>query len=269
MGEAKTKSRKRAEILAGEGRCIYCLSPPSSVEHMPPRTMFRGRRRLSGFEFAACESCNLSTRAADATAGLLCRISPTIAVDTEELDEAKKLIRTLDSLAPKVRQEMFHDSNPTQVWTRSREGLFASMHRLELGGKVTATLMAVFGAKLGMALFREHIGRPLAAEGSVFVRHYFNSGLTREEAQRTLSILPGLGELKMGRQGSGKSFNYHYNCDDKCLIAALVAFSDNLFFRVFASDEDIYLCIEGWPRPRQGWSWRIRCDATSLDAPAP
>jgi hypothetical protein len=222
-------------------RCIYCQDFPSSVEHMPPRAMFRGSQRLSGLEFAACEKCNLATRAADAAAGFLCRISPTLAVDDQELNEAKKLMRTLDTLAPAVRSEVFRDSNPSKVWAKGREGLYGSMHRLELQGVVTATLMQVFGAKLGMALFREHIGRPLNLDGAVFVRYYFNAGLSREEARKTLQILPVFGELKMGKQASGRSFNYRYNSDDKGLIAALAAFSDNLFFRIFASDDQIYV----------------------------
>ena len=76
MGEARLKSRSRQEILAGEPRCIYCDAAPSQLEHMPPKAMFRGRVRPSGMEFAACQSCNNGTSAADLVASFVARISP-------------------------------------------------------------------------------------------------------------------------------------------------------------------------------------------------
>lgn len=75
MGQAKLKSKSQQAILKSEARCIYCEEPASTIEHMPPRMLFLKRRRPSGLEFAACESCNHGTKGADAVAALFSRIS--------------------------------------------------------------------------------------------------------------------------------------------------------------------------------------------------
>jgi hypothetical protein len=62
-----------------------------SVDHVPPRAMFRGRRRPKGLEFASCKNCNEGTGRADLVAALLSRVAPD-ARDEEEEAELKKLL---------------------------------------------------------------------------------------------------------------------------------------------------------------------------------
>lgn len=237
MGQARLKSRNRRRILLGEERCVYCLARPSTVEHMPPTSMFPGRQRLSGMEFAACEDCNHSSRAADAAASFFARISPTNVINELELAEARKLIGTLADIAPGFVREVFDESKTTDVWMRGRDSVLGPKKQILADGPVTLTLLHAFSAKLAMALYREHIGRALSVDGIVFARHYLNAGLSRQQAEATLSILPGFGELRQGAKRSGKSFNYRYNTDDRSIVAALVAFNDNFFVRLFATED--------------------------------
>ena len=230
MGEARQKSRHKAQILQGEERCIYCTSPPTTVEHMPPKSMFPNSHRLSGMEFAACLNCNHSTRAADAAASFLARLSPSNVVNEPELQEARKLLRTLTTIAPGFVRELFD-----QRTARGRDSFYGRKRKLILDGPVTHALLRAFSAKLGMALYREHVSEPLPEEGMVFTQHYLNAGLQRDEAEATLKILPALGQLRQGRQSSGRLFNYRYNSDNKTVVAALAAFNDNFFVRVFAT----------------------------------
>ena len=78
MGESRRKSRKGAAIVAAEPRCIYCASPSETVEHMPPRSMFRDKDRPSAMEFGACTACNGATRGADVVASVIARLHPDI-----------------------------------------------------------------------------------------------------------------------------------------------------------------------------------------------
>ncbi|MFC4291248.1 hypothetical protein ACFOWX_02345 [Sphingorhabdus arenilitoris] len=96
--------------------------------------------------------------------------------------------------------------------------------------------MTAFSAKLGMALFREHVGRPMSA-GGVYTQFYFNAGLTRGIAKSTLDILPLVGQLQQGKQYSGRQFNYRYNCDERSITAVFAAFHDNLFVRAIAVED--------------------------------
>lgn len=240
MGEAKRRSRNRAEILAGESRCIYCLSEPQNVEHMPPRSIFGPGQRPSGLEFASCEDCNHASRASDAAASFFARMAPDHVTARDELRKAQGLLGTLSQLAPDFVRELFDRNKEETVWAKGRSKLFGRMHRLTLDGPATTTLMQAFGAKLGMALFREHTGLPLPSGGQVFVQHYFNAGLYRQEIEATVSILPMLGQLAQGRKQSGRLFNYRFNTDEKAILGAFCAFNDNLFFRIFAASDPIY-----------------------------
>jgi len=237
MGEARNKSVSRKAILAGEPECIYCGEQATTVEHMPPVAMFKGKHRLSGFEFASCLQCNHSSRASDAAASFFARISPSNLGPKWEVDEAYRLIGTISQLAPKAIKEIFDPAKTKEVWTKGRDPLLSKMHVLDLDGKVTHSLMQAFGAKLGMGLFYKYCGQRMQTGGAIFSKTYFNSGLTRGEAEAVLSILPSFGELTQGRQRSGRQFNYRYNTDEKGALGALVAFHDNLFFRIFAFQE--------------------------------
>src|SRR5690606_12708638 len=151
--EARRKSRHKAEILRGEARCIYCTAVPSTVEHMPPKAMFPHSRRLSGLEFAACQDCNHSTRAADAAASFFARLAPTNIVNELELEEARKLLRTMTQVAPEFVRELFDDRKATHVWAKGRDSIYGPKRKMELDGPVTHALLRAFSAKLGMALY--------------------------------------------------------------------------------------------------------------------
>lgn len=240
MGEAKRKSRHRSQILASEQRCVYCDALPTTVEHMPPKAIFPKKIRLSGMEYACCEGCNYFSRASDCAAGFLSRLSPTNVIDALELEEAQKLLVTLTKIAPDFVRELFDERKISTVWERGRDPLIGRKKRLQLDGPITQALMRTFSAKLGMALFREHVGKPLPLSGLVFTSHFFNAGLNREEVEATLSILPVRGELRQGKRASGVNFNYRYNTDQRSIIGAFVAINNNLFVRIFAISDKIF-----------------------------
>lgn len=204
---------------------------------MPPISMFKGRMRLSGLEFAACKDCNEGTRAADAAASFFARISPQQFSPQWEIDEGYRLAGTLAQLAPSAVREIFDPAKTERKWIKGRDPIITPKVSLTLDGPVTHALMTVFAAKLGMALFREHVGRPLDENGSVFTQFYFNAGLQRSVAEATLNIMPIPGQLLQGAKSSGRQFNYRYNCDDRSIIFLFAAFHDNLFVRACATSE--------------------------------
>lgn len=199
--------------------------------------MFKARIRLSGLEFAACKECNEGTRAADAAAAFFARISPQQFAPQWEQDEGYSLIGTLAQLAPAAVREIFDPNKNERIWTKGRDPIVTPKRSLILDGPVTHSLMTAFSAKVGMALFREHVGQPLDQGGSVFTQYYFNAGLQRSVADATLNIMPIPGQLTQGTKSSGRQFNYRYNCDNRTIIFAFAAFHDNLFVRVCATNE--------------------------------
>jgi hypothetical protein len=78
MSESSAKKRAHSAVLEACPYCIYCGGevPAASIDHVPPRAMFRGRRRPKGLEFASCKNCNEGTGRADLVAALLSRVAP-------------------------------------------------------------------------------------------------------------------------------------------------------------------------------------------------
>lgn len=202
---------------------------------MPPVGMFRERRRLSGLEFACCLECNNGTRAADLIAAFMARISSTNDVAAWNVGEAYKLIGKIADVAPDVIVEIFSSEKSMPAWMRKPTGLIERVQVIHADGPVLKTLMTVFTAKLGMALYRHHVGSPLPLEGGVYTQFYFNHGLNRAQAEITLKILPVPGKLIQGRHTSAGQFDYRYNCDNKSILMALCGFHSNLHVRVIAT----------------------------------
>lgn len=241
MGEKKRKSRSRQEVLKSESRCIYCSNPATTLEHMPPRSMFKDRDRLSGMEFASCQSCNIGTRAADEIAVLMAHILPFSTNENWQMATMTRMIRTIDQHVPGFHAEFLRPENTKDKWIRGPNGIHRKVKVISADGPILKRHLRVFSAKIGMALYREHIGVALPHDGAVYSTHFLNAGLSQESAEAMLNMMPLPGELRMGKRSSKSQFAYRYNTDEKSIVAALVGFHGNLHCLVIAtSDPDTY-----------------------------
>jgi hypothetical protein len=112
MGESRVKKRAHSGVLESCPSCIYCGGDVAavSIDHVPPRAMFRGRRRPKGLEFASCKGCNEGTGRADLVAALLGRVAPD-AKDDEERTELKRLLEGVANNVPGLLEEMHLDED--------------------------------------------------------------------------------------------------------------------------------------------------------------
>lgn len=237
MGEHQRKSRGRAEILKTEPRCIYCANRPTTIEHMPPISMFRDRDRVSGMEFASCQICNTGTRAADEIAVLMAHILPFGSTEDWQMATMQKMIRTIEQHVPGFHAEFLRPENTKDEWILGPKGIHRRVRIISADGPILKRHLAVFSAKMGMALYREHIGIALPCEGAVYSRHFLNAGLSLKSVEAMLNMMPLPGELKMGKRSSKSQFAYRYNTDQKSIVAALVGFHGNLHCLVIATSE--------------------------------
>jgi len=78
MGQAKQNRATHAQLLTGNPGCIYCAGAAvaTTIEHMPPISMFEGRQRPKGLEFPSCGKCNNGTGHSDLVAAMLARTWP-------------------------------------------------------------------------------------------------------------------------------------------------------------------------------------------------
>ena len=242
MGEARRRSRSRAEVLSLEERCVYCSGVPETLEHMPPRAMFRGKYRPSGLEFGCCRACNEGTSAADLVASFFSRVAKSDDDPKWLLADALDFQHGLNRRAPRVLEEIYHGPR-RNVSVRRPSGLIVRQVQVKVDGPATQAHLSVFGAKLGLALWREHVGAPLPLDGWVTVNSFLNAGLNDAQASSILSVLPGAGELRQGQSVFNEQFAYRYNSDLKTILAALVGFHGNLHFFVMAFSDPRFLDV--------------------------
>lgn len=223
MGEAARRSRHRGEILAGEPRCIYCEGAAETNDHMPPKSMFRGSKRWSGLEFACCQNCNSGTRGAEAVAALLSRI-PVDDINFEEV-EFRKYLGTAEQLNPGLSAQLGKNRRPVIL---QRRGLWFLSNELRLESPIADRAMTVFSAKMGMALFREHVGSALPLHGAVFCSWFANAGLHPKLEDQLLRIMPAGATLTQGKMHAADQFAYRYVSDFQTLLGGLISFHGNL-----------------------------------------
>jgi hypothetical protein len=235
MGEASRKSRKGSQIVAAEARCIYCPSPATELEHMPPRVMFQGKDRPGAMEFGSCKACNNGTGGADVVAAVISRLHPDHGEGSWQDKEIRKLIRPLDKFAPGVREEISSGKHERGWIRRGGFGLMQPAVLVHADGPRLKAYLTIFAAKFAMALYREHVGVALGLDGAVWCQFQLNAGLTQEDVDARVAILPGYETLRQGRKKVGDQFLYRFNTDERSVVAAVAQFHRGLWLTVFAS----------------------------------
>jgi hypothetical protein len=207
---------------------------------MPHRDMFIGKRRPSGMEFAACDDCNRKTGVADLVAAFFARLGQGYTTDTTLITGATQRKGKLAQLAPGFLDEFFQGRRNTTL-LRDKFGILKPYVTFHANGPLAKAYLTVYAAKLGMALYREHIGEPLALSGGVHTAVFLNAGLTQKTGDTILSKMPIYGSLQQGVFFLPEQFGYRFNTDGKSIIAALTGFHSNLhIFTLATSDQQFF-----------------------------
>lgn len=176
MGEARRKKRAHAAILEACPDCIYCGGKrrANTIEHMPPRAMFLGKKRPKGLEFASCESCNAGTSHADLVASLIGRFWPD-PPDEHTRKETRGLFTAVNNNIPGLLSEMSIPDDAEQAAHRHRLGLNAPGGFLRTNGPLVSAHMQTFAYKIGFALYYEVTKKIVPTGGAVAARWFSNA----------------------------------------------------------------------------------------------
>jgi hypothetical protein len=192
-------------------------------------------------EFASCDECNKGTGAADLVASFFARLGQGYTTDTTLLNEAVQRKPILAQLAPGLLEELFRPEKRSAIVNRDALGIIKPYIKFNADGPLAKAYLTVFAAKLGMALYREHVGEPLPFTGGVYTLFFLNAGLAKATGDAMLEKLPMFETLNQGRVCVPDQFAYRYNCDGKSIVAALAGFHSNFHvFIVATSDPDFY-----------------------------
>jgi len=211
MSDSRAKKRAHGRVFEACPNCIYCGGevPAVSIDHVPPRAMFRGRRRPKGLEFASCKGCNEGTSRADLVAALLSRFSPD-ARDEEEKAELKKLLQGVRNNVPGLLEEM-HLGALDQLAAHKRlpqrvEGSF-----VKANGPLVKAHMQTFATKLGFALYYELTSKVVPTGGGVAARWFSNvDRLEGTFPQSVFDVLLPPQTLKQGKLDVSDQFSYQW-----------------------------------------------------------
>lgn len=242
--------KTHAQIRANAKFCVYCYAELNnenySLEHMPPKGMFRASLRIKGLEFGGCKSCNVGTKAADAAVAFFARIDQFgDDVTNWKVREAVKFLKSADDGAPGFSAELFDEGRAKGTVRKTPGGVMVPLTETHTG-PIGQALLNVFAAKLGMAMYHEHVGEPLPPTGGVHGMWFLNAGLSEKTAEGLLKILPVFDTLKAGSQTATNQFAYRYNSDNRSIVAALTHVQNNIhFFTIATATPETY----GFPRP--------------------
>jgi hypothetical protein len=129
---ASNKRKSRAKLLAGTPGCIYCADTAvaTTIEHMPPISLFEGRQRPKGLEFPACEASNNGTGHSDLVAAMLARTWP----DANSPTQRKDVVKIFKAIS-----NMLQEMNPgraSEKLARKQHGLSDDLHPLRADGPI-------------------------------------------------------------------------------------------------------------------------------------
>lgn len=242
MGQSKVKRQTHAALLARGPGCIYCAGETvaTTIEHMPPISIFEGRQRPKGLEFPACEACNNGTGHSDLVAAMLARTWPDDGSETQRKDVAK-IIRAVGNNVPGLLTEMM-PGRAAEKLERKRNNLPNDVHLFRAGSILTRHILT-FAAKLGFALHYEANGVCLPAVGGALVMWFSNlQALNGQIPQDLFNLLPSPSTLQQGKESVADQFacSYATGAGDHMLYFA--SFNNSFAFGgVTASDRSLIL----------------------------
>lgn len=155
--------------------CVYCggTEPAVQADHVPPKAVFKLRRRPQGLEFSACAACHKGTRNTDAVAALTARSWPNLDTD-EERDELRRLMGGVLRNVPPVADELHRGfSFPSEVPPDVTAALDGE-EVIAMDFTVRRAVLDAFGARVALAMHYDLTGNALSERGGVWVRTYTN-----------------------------------------------------------------------------------------------
>lgn len=181
------KAIRRAKFFSEHPSCIFCGgdTPATTIEHCPPRGMFRERVWPDGFEFPACAACNGGTSDADLLVAFLKRCADP--GDTVQATNAAGTILATKKQLPEVLQQM-GGARSSAIEARRLNRRFGThpgpgeLHRdvspMPLP-KEAHTAIPAFGGKLAKGIYYMKAREAFSSNGCLLLHWFTNTELVR------------------------------------------------------------------------------------------
>lgn len=191
--------------------CCFCGGSvgAETVEHAPPRVLFRDKKRLKGLEFPACKRCNNGTSDLDQVAALFCLTMGAALNPDMDSEYWEKIFLGVKNNSPEVIDYLARDVEP-HFWDlgERRETLIRS----KINRKLFHHYLNPWAAKLTYAIWYEVTGTAIDEEIVVYINWLTNEKIMRDGVPEGLfDIAPHGGALQNGKLESSDQFMYRSN----------------------------------------------------------
>ena len=175
-----TRSEQRTKFLSAHPLCAFCggLRAATTIEHCPPRSLFQFKQWPEGFEFPACEECNLGSGDDDAAVAMLARLSPDGSTGNED-GRITGLMYNVNRQFPGSVAKMM----PTHTQSRQRNREFGikpgpgQLHQDVAPATLPdelKTAVNIVARKLALAIYFREAGAIFPATGTLAMNWFTN-----------------------------------------------------------------------------------------------
>ncbi len=220
MGGPKPKA---SAFTAAHHLCIFCggHEAATTLEHCPPRSLFRARQWPEKFEFPACQACNGGTSDDDLMIAFLAQLDPH--GEPETLTKGKGLMRAVNKQFPGFLGLMFRQSAVEARAKARRLGLSPAPGRThqQMGianvPQATHACVEKLADKLTRALYYLHAGCIFPRDGGIQLRWFTNAQLLQHGHIDVLEVLKDMDGVSLPLKRNGRDlrdqFDYLYSVD--------------------------------------------------------
>lgn len=216
MGQARMR---KLRIQQGNHKCIFCggLTKAETVDHVPPKVLFREKIWPEGFEFPACLSCNSKTSDNDLIVGVMARM-------TRDGDNLTGLLKNLKKQKPKLLPQMVKMSASEARRSVKQLGLVkpAGLTYREVGVVNITDDMRIavktLASKLSKAIYFLMTEQIFPSNGGILFYWFTNAQLHQHGYIYALDALAHFRyqtkELKRANSSLRDQFDYRYSVTD-------------------------------------------------------
>lgn len=233
--------------------CCFCGGTvrATTIEHAPPKVLFKDKKRLKGLEFPSCSRCNNGTSQLDQVASLVSMTMGSVFNKSLEGEYWEKLARGVYNNAPEVI-EILASGGEEEVWDLGRGS--EPLIRTLIDKRLFQNWLNPWAVKLALAVWYQHSGRIFGTEMCARV-----NWITNERIMSGMSLDPFYdaapygNSLNMGKVNSSDQFNYKYNIDfDESIGVVLLCLHEGCIACIFLMSKQDSLTRY---RPKQRGHW--------------
>ena len=221
MSESKYNKKRRDIIMEGQPNCIFCggNTPADTIDHIPPKVIFRNKQWPEDFEFSGCASCNNGSKSYDYLIGFMARFTDDKIHNEHDIEEMMRFMKSVSINYPNVVKAM------NKMTTRDKRIFSRETGVVPKFGETYADLpvvgvpeefniaMKVQAAKITKALHFKHTGMVVPINASIRFRWYTNVNVMRGDSpmvDEVMRMVQGSGPIKRNNTTLKDQFDYKY-----------------------------------------------------------